>query len=72
MTTAFASRLRSGMVVGVIIALGIVAMDMVLGKWDALVMSRMITLGITILVAAFAWAWLTGRAKPEAADTDDA
>jgi hypothetical protein len=57
----FAIRFRWGLLVGALIAGGIVAKDIVLGEWQGLDTVRMLTLGLTVLIAAAIWAWLMGR-----------
>ena len=57
----FISRLRWGLLVGLLIAGGIVVKDVVLGEWDELGPIKILTLILTILISAFAWAWLSGK-----------
>ncbi len=61
MKSSFAIRFRWGLLVGALIAGGIIAKDIVLGEWQGFDTVRMATLGLTILIAAAIWAWLTGR-----------
>jgi hypothetical protein len=61
MKTDFASRLRWGFLVGLLIAGGIVVKDVVLGQWDELGPVKFATLVVTVLISAFAYAWLSGR-----------
>lgn len=57
----YVSRLRWGFIVGLLIALGILAKDIVLGEWDELGPVKILTLVLTVLISAFAWAWLSGK-----------
>ncbi len=57
----YVSRLRWGFVFGLLIALGVVAKDIVLGDWDQLGPIKILTLALTVLISAFAWAWLSGK-----------
>ena len=57
----FATRLRWGFLVGLLIAGGIVVKDVVLGEWDELGLVKILTLVLTVLISAFAWAWLSGK-----------
>lgn len=61
MKSAFAIRFRWGLLVGALIAGGIIAKDIVLGEWQGFDTVRMVTLGLTVVIAALIWAWLTGR-----------
>ena len=57
----FASRLRWGFLVGVLIAGGIIAKDVLLGEWDELGLVEILTLVLAVLISAFAWAWLSSK-----------
>ena len=57
----FASRLRWGFLVGLLIAGAIVVKDVVLGEWDELSLVKVLTLALTVLISAFTWAWLSGK-----------
>ncbi len=57
----YATRLRWGFIVGLLIALGILAKDIVLGESDIFDPVRILTLVLTVLISAFAWAWLSGK-----------
>lgn len=61
----FATRLRWGFLVGLLIAGGIVVKDVVLGQWDALGPVKILTLVLTVLISAFAWAWLGGKIRKD-------
>lgn len=61
MNSPFSIRFRWGLLVGALIAGGIVAKDIVLGEWQGFDTVRMVTLGLTIIISAAIWAWLTGR-----------
>jgi hypothetical protein len=61
----FATRLRAGLLVGLFVAFGIIAMDIMLGKWEGLRPERLLTLVIAVMVTAMLWAFLTGLQRKD-------
>lgn len=57
----YVSRLRWGFVFGLLIAGSIVVKDVLLGQWGDLTPVKLLTLVLTVLISAFAWAWLSGK-----------
>ncbi len=57
----YTTRLRWGFIFGLLIAIGVVAKDVALGEWDELGAVKILTLVLTVLISAFAWASLSGR-----------
>lgn len=57
----YVTRLRWGFVFGLLIATAVVAKDVLLGEWSELNPVKLLTLVLTVLISAFAWAWLSGK-----------
>jgi hypothetical protein len=60
-TGGFASRFRWGLLIGLLLTLGIIVKDVWLGTFDGLASPKMMTLLLTMVIAALLWAWIAGR-----------
>lgn len=58
MKPEFAARFRQGLLIGLLLTLGIIAKDIWLGSFDGLDSRKVVTLVLSMFIAALLWAWL--------------
>lgn len=61
MKPEFAVRFRWGLLIGLLLTLGIIAKDIWLGTFDGLGSAKVVTLVLSMFIAALLWAWIAGR-----------